>query len=274
MAIQSELLRRSITAIFIGAFTLVPVIYASWSFILWLCIVHFLCVVEYMRVEKWDDAHPSSYILPIGLTLWLAGAGYLALTGKTMWISLAVLPVVLSVLMLLRLIRQPMVDQIHHQGKTMSSAAAYLTLSLWTGCWLAGPSYQYKWVLIPIVLIWMNDTGAYVFGKRWGKRKIAAAISPGKSLEGTLGGAASALLLAFVLTRVWPEIPAEYIWFLGILTPPFALAGDLYESALKRKAGLKDSGTFLPGHGGFLDRYDSFLFVLPVAVLGYFIFAP
>jgi phosphatidate cytidylyltransferase len=72
---------------------------------------------------------------------------------------------------------------------------------------------------------------------------------------------------------IWPALPVNYIILLSLTTPFFALAGDLWESLLKRNAGVKDSGKILPGHGGILDRYDSFLFVLPVAALAYFIFA-
>ena len=77
---------------------------------------------------------------------------------------------------------------------------------------------------------------------------------------GTIGGAFVALLATFVMWRLWPDMNLPYLIGLGLITPLLALGGDLWESALKRNAGVKDSGAILPGHGGILDRYDSFLF--------------
>ena len=115
------------------------------------------------------------------------------------------------------------------------------------------------WVFI---VTWSTDIGAYFVGRAIGKRKLAPSISPGKTVEGLVGGAIAATLLggawAFVL-----ELPPA----LFVLAPIFALfaqAGDLFESWMKRRAGLKDSGSWLPGHGGLLDRLDG---LVPVAVL-------
>lgn len=272
--IRSEFLRRTVTALFIGAFTLVPVIYAAWTYLVWLCFIHFMCIFEFFRLER-TDAHPQRmWLVPGSLTLWLGGTGYLVLEGKPIWMSLAILPVVLAVLLMFQLLRHREIDALHHQAKMIWAAAGYISISLWSGCFFIQTPYVFQWILIPILLIWVNDIGAYLCGSRWGRHKIAPAVSPGKSAEGTLGGALFAVAGALLLAAVWPQVPKGYVLFLGFLTPPFALAGDLMESALKRKAGVKDSGTLLPGHGGLLDRYDSFLFVLPVAVLGYFIFAP
>ena len=115
------------------------------------------------------------------------------------------------------------------------------------------------WVFI---VTWSTDIGAYFVGRAIGKRKLAPSISPGKTVEGLVGGMIAATLLggawAFVL-----ELPPA----LFVLAPIFALsaqAGDLFESWMKRRAGLKDSGSWLPGHGGLLDRLDG---LVPVAVL-------
>jgi phosphatidate cytidylyltransferase len=157
-------------------------------------------------------------------------------------------------------------------NKTVFAAALYIGLPILIGCMFIIFEYSWRLVLVPVILIWLNDIGAYLIGSLWGKHKIAPAISPGKSIEGTIGGGVLTLLTGFILSKLWPEIPSGYIWFLSLTTPFFALAGDLWESAIKRTAGVKDSGHLLPGHGGILDRYDSLLFVLPVAALAYFIF--
>lgn len=267
---QSELLRRSLTGIFIIAFTVIPVIYSPWSLLAWLCIIHLVGMIEFLRLQ-----HPTrirDYFFSGILTLWLALAGWLAMRFVANYIALVMLPVILSSLVLVMMIRNPDVAAIKSYSLQVLAGAAYISLALWTGTMFMSDRYDYRLLLIPIFLIWTNDTGAYLVGSRLGKHKIAPAISPGKTIEGTVGGAILALGLAFILIRVWPGINPSYIWFLGLLTPLFSLAGDLWESTLKRVAQVKDSGNILPGHGGMLDRYDSFLFVLPLSALGYFIF--
>ena len=115
------------------------------------------------------------------------------------------------------------------------------------------------WVFI---VTWSTDIGAYFAGRRFGRRKLAPTISPGKTVEGLYGGIATATLLG----AVW--VLATHLGLaLLLLAPLFAAAaqaGDLFESAMKRRAGVKDSGTWLPGHGGVLDRLDG---LVPVAVL-------
>ena len=117
-------------------------------------------------------------------------------------------------------------------------------------------------VLWVFVVTWATDTGAYFVGRAIGRRKLAPAISPGKTVEGLYGGMAAAALLG-----------GGWAWFTGlnltllVLAPLLALAaqgGDLFESWMKRRAGIKDSGRWLPGHGGLLDRIDG---LVPVAIL-------
>jgi phosphatidate cytidylyltransferase len=112
------------------------------------------------------------------------------------------------------------------------------------------------------VVTWSTDIGAYFAGRRFGKRKLAPTISPGKTVEGLWGGMAAAALLG----AAW-VLSTDLNWALIPLAPLFAVAaqvGDLFESKMKRMAGIKDSGSWLPGHGGLLDRLDG---LVPVAVL-------
>jgi len=126
------------------------------------------------------------------------------------------------------------------------------------------------WTLFVLVAIWAADTGAYFAGSRWGRRKLAPRISPGKSWEGLFGGLAMALVVAAasvpLLGLAWLQLPQ--LLLLVLVTVLFSVAGDLFESLLKRHAGAKDSSHLIPGHGGVLDRIDSLLAALPVFVLG------
>jgi phosphatidate cytidylyltransferase len=125
-------------------------------------------------------------------------------------------------------------------------------------------------VFAPVLLTWANDTFAYFVGRAFGKRKLVPRVSPGKTVEGTLGALAGTVAVAvgysFVLARfpTYHLSPLEAAVF-GALVSVAAVVGDLAESLLKRDAGVKDSGTLLPGHGGALDRFDSLFFTLPVA---------
>ena len=111
-------------------------------------------------------------------------------------------------------------------------------------------------------LIWTNDTMAYLIGSRIGRTKLFERISPNKTWEGTLGGAVCTVLMAALIGRYNSDFTMSEWLTVGIMVGVFGTLGDLVESMLKRSVGVKDSGTLLPGHGGLLDRFDSFLFVL------------
>jgi phosphatidate cytidylyltransferase len=120
-----------------------------------------------------------------------------------------------------------------------------------------------------LLLIWLADIGAYFAGHRWGQTKLSPIISPGKTREGVYGAMASAVVCAFALCwwlGEWPRL--HWLVLLCLATVLLSVVGDLFESLFKRKAGVKDSGTILPGHGGVLDRIDSVTAAAPLFLLG------
>jgi phosphatidate cytidylyltransferase len=124
-------------------------------------------------------------------------------------------------------------------------------------------------ILLFMVLVWSTDTFAYLSGKFFGKNKMAPSISPGKTWEGTSGGVFCSLLVAIGVSLFFPEeglVTILTIWFAGSI---LAVLGDLSESKLKRSVNVKDSGIFMPGHGGFLDRFDSILLSAPLLMVYY-----
>ena len=126
------------------------------------------------------------------------------------------------------------------------------------------------WIFILLFGTWAGDTLAYVVGKKLGRRKLAPELSPGKTVEGALGGLMGSLLGALLTNLFIPAAPVYMVAVLGLLVGAFGILGDLFESSLKRTAGIKDTGVLIPGHGGVLDRFDSMLFAAPVTF--YFVY--
>lgn len=172
-------------------------------------------------------------------------------------------------------------------GRPMAAAATTLMAACYTGGPLAfvyllryhpyavGDTAGALTVLFPIVLTWASDTGAYVAGRIIGGRKLMPSVSPGKTVAGAIGGVVLTVVVAFVFTRQLfiPQAQLAFttmgVLLVGAFTSVAAQIGDLVESMLKREAGVKDSGSFFPGHGGVLDRLDSIFFVVPVMLLLY-----
>lgn len=126
-------------------------------------------------------------------------------------------------------------------------------------------------ILAIFIFIWINDTAAYLVGSIFGKHKLNERISPKKTIEGFVGGIVLATSAAFLFARLMPEFP---LWFwigFGAITSVVGTMGDLFESLIKRTYAVKDSGTLIPGHGGILDRIDSFLFAVMAIYLYLFV---
>lgn len=154
--------------------------------------------------------------------------------------------------------------------------------NLWTGIYLLVPTWASLMflhqqpeigsglVMLLLLLIWTADSGAYFAGRKFGKNKLAPLISPGKTKEGAYGAFAASGLVAF-FGGLWLDLGFfQFIFFiiLSLIVVVYSIGGDLLESVYKRRAGVKDSGTLLPGHGGVLDRIDSLMVASPVFTLG------
>ena len=124
-----------------------------------------------------------------------------------------------------------------------------------------------QWVLFVLVLVWVADIGAFFCGRRFGRVRLAPEVSPGKTWEGVLGGIAVSALVA-IAGSAWFHVPLVTFLPLCLAAVGFSIVGDLTESLLKRFAGMKDSGSVFPGHGGVMDRIDSLTGAAPVLLLG------
>lgn len=143
----------------------------------------------------------------------------------------------------------------------LSFGLPYLILPVWSIYELHRTSPRLLVVLL--VVVWMNDSCAFWVGSAWGRRKLAPRLSPGKTWEGALGGLLGGTGTA-LLGLLWVEAPSVELLGLFVVAIVAAQLGDLVESMLKRAAGVKDSGTLVPGHGGLLDRLDAIILAAPV----------
>jgi phosphatidate cytidylyltransferase len=154
------------------------------------------------------------------------------------------------------------------------SASMLLGIGLLVATWVALVQLHARspWVVLAaMAIVWVADTAAYFAGRAFGRRKLASQISPGKSWEGVYGGLAAvavyAMLLLPAVRQLDPGIAAPVWVLLAAALAALSVLGDLFESLLKRQAGVKDSGNVLPGHGGVLDRVDALLSAMPAAAL-------
>ena len=195
-----------------------------------------------------DRADVPILFIALGLVV-TAGAGFLRadpFAGLQAWLATAFGALYVALLGFLLLI--------------VADAAA-LPVGAPLAAWLDGGRI---WLLIAILAVWSFDSGAYLVGRRYGRTHFAPHISPGKTLEGVVGGVVGATIVSFVLLLLAGQDPLGALLF-GPLVGLVGQVGDLAESMLKRAASAKDSGQLIPGHGGMLDRIDSILFAAPAA---------
>jgi len=233
--------------------------------------VFLLGLWEWLRLIGVIQGTPCTILITLNLALmvlmtWASG-------GTLVLLHLALLAGALFWLLALTWLRRPSFGaQPEHPARMLKLIAATLAIvPAWAALVLlhAGGNGP-RWLLTALVIVWAADSGAYFVGRALGKRKLAASISPNKTVEGMLGGLLAALVAAAGMGAFAGIALADVGWLLLVaaLTALASVIGDLFESLLKRHAGVKDSGSLIPGHGGVLDRIDGLLPALPIFALG------
>jgi phosphatidate cytidylyltransferase len=263
---------RAITAIVFAIVMLIGLGWNHWTFLVLFTVIHFGCWIEYQKLvglidpayRKINPVHRYSVILlGWGFMLWMTGYTYsyqdilLSEVGKWLLIGGAGIFIVSG---LFSLKTDPPRLLAHSvMGLLYISLSWGLMMQLWGNMNQSVFSgYDGNMPIILIASIWINDTMAYIVGSFIGKTPFSS-ISPKKTWEGTIGGALLAVL-AVTLTGYYAfGFPVAALIIISATAAVAGTAGDLFESKLKRLAGVKDSGTIMPGHGGFLDRFDSLL---------------
>jgi len=224
---------------------------------------------EFLKITKGksNGLNPTTLLdLLIGVSL-VSG---MALSGGRPSILLTVSAEV-ALLLLLRGTLQLYTDN-PRPAKDMALSAmsiGYVSMPLAVACCM-NYFIGYECVLLVFIMIWLNDTGAFIVGSTLGRHRLFERLSPKKSWEGFWGGFIFCLLTGYLANMLLPGYYGGKAWIyiaLGAVVSIFSTFGDLFESMLKRAAGVKDSGNILPGHGGILDRIDSLLFVFPATAI-------
>lgn len=223
----------------------------------------------------WEWGKLTSVSTPSGrwawlalLTAWIGLLWYFRDTSFAWYWLLVALAGWLAAVVLLAGYQQN--ETVGPRWQLLLGAAGLLALP---AAWLAFVSLHamhFGWLLYIMVLCTVADSFAYLFGKRYGKRKLAPELSPGKTREGMLGGILGVFMLAVITMFMldWPAASRVSFILLSLLAGLLSVTGDLFESLMKREARVKDSGKVLPGHGGVLDRFDSHIAAAPLFFVG------
>jgi phosphatidate cytidylyltransferase len=272
---------RALTAIIFVVVMLAGLLWNHWSFLVLFSIIHFGCWWEYFRLlEKIHQAvfHPyiklGFMVIGYGLLLWFCGPVYningyglkenLSLPVSAAGFALLVIGIFQKNQFKLKAFGAAAIGLLYISlswGLMMNLSDPYSNLHVLR---FYSPTHSFELPVLIIISIWVNDTMAYIIGSLIGKTPISK-ISPKKTWEGTIGGMIMCLVVIFLLTYFIGFSKNEMIAYsvIAVIASIAGTFGDLLESKLKRMAGVKDSGSLMPGHGGFLDRFDSLLLATP-----------
>lgn len=267
--VKKNKLKRVITGVIISLISIIAIILGSLPLFLSLLLIIALCCKEFVKILKYKGFHPSLTIILFSAFIF---ATLTFFRRFDLVPSMLTLTIMASFLIVLFRGRQPYIVNV----ATTILGALYCG---WLPCHLLlirqigmnrVSAFQFSYseglglLMFVFLAVAMTDIGAYYFGIRFGKHKLAEVISPKKTIEGALGGALCAVIVS-CFGIFYTELSLCQAIIGGIIITASAQLGDLSESLIKRDAGVKDSSDILPGHGGMLDRFDGYIFAIPVA---------
>ncbi|MDB5226392.1 MAG: phosphatidate cytidylyltransferase [Bacteroidota bacterium] len=274
---MNNLVTRITTGILFLIVMIGSVVLSEYSFLILFSLLVVLCINEYYFIthdllrasEKWKTIYK---LINTVFSVVIFGIVFLVASNKIPLISLSLVcgfPLTWLVIEMYTKSERPFYNVCLN-----SMAIFYLAIPLSSASLLSFHDGNYSWhfLLAIMVFAWSNDSLAFVFGKLFGKHKLFERISPKKTWEGFFGGVAGSLLFAYIVWLLFPAWTGYHVslttyMILAMITSITSTYGDLAESMIKRNLQIKDSGTALPGHGGFLDRFDGLIFSLPACTL-------
>ena len=281
MLLQRILTALVLAAVAISAIFMLPTLY----FYLFIAVIVLIAAWEWATLTAMQKTSTKvlfliSLVLPmLGITFWTQILEVLALvlewpeikeySGILEWLVIG--PVIFWVMMMFLIRKTPeALLALEIKGKFKAFIGWFVLFSAWMFLVKLRAFYGSEAVMYFLALIWIADISAFFAGKKFGKDKLAPSISPGKTVQGLYGAIISAMICAVLLALYYdyPYMIATDFGMLSIFTVLVSIYGDLFFSLVKRKAGVKDSGSILPGHGGVLDRIDSVIAAAPFYYAG------
>jgi len=259
---MSEFYKRLLSGIVYVVVLLFGIILHQYAFLSVITILSFICLWEFQKL-----IHLKSYVLYLLLVFGLATYHFLEIPKEVTW-GILLITIITQLMLLYDLIYIRIIPMFEKKKYLVSvfyliSNFVFMSLIPFT----LGGDYDFIFILGIFVLIWVNDSFAYLTGKNLGKHKLYERISPKKTIEGFLGGVIFTVLASIILAQFSDSLNTwQWIGF-GLVVSFFGTIGDLIQSKFKRQAGVKDSGTIMPGHGGIFDRLDSVLYASPFVFL-------
>lgn len=266
---DEALKQRVVTGVILIVAVLLGVTFLSNSILSIIALIAFISIGgwEWSKMVGYkDDMSRGLFVLAL-----LAVTSIAIVWEDTRWVFMVIGVIAWAIaLVLLATYEQGM--SLYKDNKWLLRVSAFFVLIPAWSALITLHAHRPGLVLYLIFLVAVADSGAYFTGKAMGKNKLAPELSPGKTREGVMGGVGGAFVWSIMGAYVLDISAGDWTYFilLSILVAVFSVAGDLFESLIKREAGQKDSGNILPGHGGILDRVDGLVAVLPLFALGVF----
>lgn len=257
---------RAITGLFFITVLIIAVLLGPHTFVLLFSLIAVCAVYEFCRMVQTESTKPFLFL---GTVVAAVGLGLMSLVFLDLLpdaiIPFGIIGILLCYIMaLFRKTESPIQDLAYSLFGLLYAVIPFI---FFMSLGFLGDTYNAFIPLGFLILLWTNDTGAYLAGKSLGKHKLFVRISPNKTWEGFVGGVLLAIMAGFILSMCFGIFPS-WVWILmAALIGVFGTLGDLVESMLKRNVGVKDSGNVLPGHGGLLDRFDGLLIAAPLVYL-------
>ncbi|MGB1042214.1 MAG: phosphatidate cytidylyltransferase [Tenacibaculum sp.] len=259
---MQNLITRSISGLVYAIIFISAILFSAESYIALIAIFAAICIFEFSKIVQLKNIFPY---------LFLAGFVFLS-TQKEPIISLKFLigSAIVGLIALIYLLISSKPINTNNIGQKLFLNLIYIVLPFFFLIKLPfiKDIYYANIIIAIILLIWTNDSFAYLVGKNFGKHKLFEKVSPKKTIEGFLGGLFFAIIAGILISNYLSTTFSVLNWIvIAIIVSVFGTLGDLVESKFKRQANVKDSGTIMPGHGGLLDRLDSLFFLAPFVYL-------
>ncbi|SDM43142.1 phosphatidate cytidylyltransferase [Siphonobacter aquaeclarae] len=262
----SNLVQRVIAAVIGAALIIFSLYWSEWTFLILFSLIGGLAQLEFYKLVGLDDITPLKYY-GTGVGVFMNILTFLIEKHYLHFELYFLLSPLFTLIFFIKLYKKNEVKPFTSIAYTfLGIIYVALPFALITVIALLGGEYSYQRVLGCLFLLWASDSGAYFAGTKFGRTKLFERVSPKKSWEGSIGGAATAMFVAYLLSQFFTDLSPWQWYGIGGVIVVAGTYGDLVESLFKRSIQIKDSGSVIPGHGGFLDRFDGLLLSAPFIV--------